>query len=50
MALIGTGTFGQIKLTPGTTYYVNYVNRDYYNNPSSSCTTSNCAMYIDFQN
>ena len=50
MALLGTGTFAQIKLAPGATYYVNYVNRDYYNNPSSSCTTNNCAMYIDFQN
>jgi hypothetical protein len=50
LALIGTGGFSQIKLTPGTTYYVNYVNRDYYNNPSSSCTKSNCAMFIDFQN
>jgi hypothetical protein len=50
LALLGTGNFSQIKLTPGMTYYVNYVNRDYYNNPSSSCTVSNCAMYIDFSN
>jgi hypothetical protein len=42
--------FGVIKLTPGATYYVNYVNRDSYGSTTSSCSSSNCAMYIDFNN
>ncbi len=44
------GGFGVIKLTPGATYYVNYVNRDSYGSTASSCPSSNCAMYIDFNN
>jgi hypothetical protein len=46
---IGPGGFGQINLTPGVTYYVNYVNRIGYTS-SGSCSSSNCAMYIDFKN
>jgi hypothetical protein len=45
-----TAQFGVIKLTPGATYYVNYVNRDSYNSTSSSCNAGNCGMYIDFNN
>jgi hypothetical protein len=45
-----TPLFGVIKLTPGATYYVNYVNRDAYNSTSSSCNAGNCGMYIDFNN
>jgi hypothetical protein len=44
------GGFGMIKLTPGATYYVNYVNRDAYGGTASSCGVSDCAMYIDFNN
>ena len=48
LALVGTGT-SQVKLTPGATYYVNYVNRGDYNG-ANSCTTSDCRAYIDFNN
>lgn len=44
------GGLGVVKLTPGATYYVNYVNRDAYNSISNSCGSGNCAMYIDFNN
>ena len=51
MALNGTGGFSYpIKLTPGATYYVNYVNRQAYGSSASSCPSGNCAMYIDFKN
>ncbi|MEO8345756.1 MAG: hypothetical protein ABI607_08685 [Betaproteobacteria bacterium] len=52
MALVGTGLGYQAKLTPGATYYINYVNRTGYGG-ADSCTlsgSSNCAMYIDFKN
>ena len=41
---------GYVTLTPGATYYVNYVNRDTYGSGVSSCAAGNCAMYIDFNN
>ncbi len=51
MALTGTGGFSYpIKLIPGATYYVNYVNRQAYGSSVDSCGTGNCAMYIDFKN
>jgi len=44
------GGLGVVKLTPGATYYVNYVNRDTYGSSANSCPSSNCAMVIDFNN
>jgi hypothetical protein len=44
------GGLGYVKLTPGATYYVNYVNRDAFGGTISSCGVSDCAMYIDFNN
>jgi hypothetical protein len=46
--------FGTLKLNPGQTYYVNYVNRAKYGalptSSPSTCGASDCQAYIDFLN
>ena len=49
MALIGTAPTYPIKLAPGETLYVNFVNRLDYNG-TPSCTTSDCRAFVDFIN